>query len=53
MLIAVQGFGIDLIGRLAPADAKALAALYKAAWPRRDRLPVQEKLLKALIRQAN
>ena len=53
MLIAVQGFGIDLIEFLNPADAKALTELYNAYYPRRIRLPVQEKLLKKLKQQAN
>lgn len=53
MLIAVQGFGTDLIGYLDPADAKALAELYSAHYPRWDRLPVQNKLLKGLKRQAD
>ena len=53
MLIAVQGFGIDLIGYLEPADAKALAEILSAAYPRYIRLPVQEKLLKRLKQQAN
>ena len=53
MLIAVQGFGIDLIEFLNPADAKTLAELYNAYYPRRIRLPVQEKLLKRLKQQAN
>lgn len=52
MLIAVQGFGMDLIARLDPADAKALADSYDKAYPRRDRLPVQKQLLKRLQRQA-
>lgn len=53
MLIAVQGFGLDLIGYLNPVDAKALAEFFSAAYPRRIRLPVQEKLLKRLKQQAN
>ncbi|MBR6839172.1 MAG: hypothetical protein IKM82_01120 [Oscillospiraceae bacterium] len=53
MLIAVQGYGIDLIGYLEPADAKALAEILSAAYPRYIRLPVQEKLLKRLKQQAN
>ena len=53
MLIAVQGFGIDLIGYLEPADAKALAEILSAAYPRYIRLPVQNKLLKELKRQAD
>jgi len=53
MLIAVQGFGLDLIGYLNPADAKALAEFFSAAYPRHIRLPVQEKLLKRLKQQAN
>ena len=53
MLIAVQSFGIDLIGYLDPADAKALAELCSTYYPRWNRLPVQEKLLKGLKQRAN
>lgn len=53
MLIAVQGFGADLIGYLDPADAKALAELYSAHYPRQNRLPVQNKILKELKRRAD
>lgn len=53
MLIAVQGSGIDLIGYLNPADAKALAEILSAAYPRHIRLPIQEKLLKRLKQQEN
>ena len=48
MLIAVQGFGAELIDRLNHDDAAALAALYAAHYPRHERLPVQDKLLKKL-----
>ena len=48
MLIAVQGFGMELIDRLDHADAAALAERYTAQYPRHERLPVQDKLLKKL-----
>lgn len=48
MLIAVQGCGMELIDRLSHADAAALAELYAAQYPRHERLPVQDKLLKKL-----
>ena len=48
MLIAVQGFGKELIDRLNHADAAALAELYAAQYPRYERLPVQAELLKKL-----
>ena len=53
MLIAVQGCGIDLIGYLEPADAQALAELFHAYYPRRDRMPVQTQILKRLKQQAH
>jgi hypothetical protein len=53
MLIAVQKFGIDLIGRLNPADAQALTELFIAKYPRRNRMPVQVQILKKLKQQAN
>ena len=49
----IQGFGTDLIGYLDPADAKALSEILSAAYPRYIRLPVQNKLLKELKRQAD
>lgn len=48
MLIAVQGFGMDLIDRLNAADAKALLERFTARYPRWERLPVQDQLLKKL-----
>lgn len=51
MLIDVHGFGIDLIGYPYPADAKAPAELFNACSSRRNRLPVQEKLLERLKQQ--
>ncbi len=48
MLIAVQGFGMDLVDRLNHADAAALAEHYAAQYPRHERLPVQDKILKKL-----
>ena len=52
MLIAVHGLGLEMVARLDPADARALAEFYDKAYPRRDRLPVQRQLLKKLQRQA-
>ena len=52
MLIAVQGHGACLIGRLSPTDARALAELFASRYPRRERLPVQTQLLKRLRQQA-
>ena len=52
MLIAVQGFGLELIDRLSAADAKALRERYADLYPRWERLPVQDKLLKKLKSQS-
>ena len=52
MLIAVQGFGLELIDRLNAAEAKALRERYAALYPRWERLPVQDKLLKKLKSQS-
>lgn len=53
MLIAVQRFGMDLIDFLTPEDARALAELFCATYPRRNRMPIQAEILKKLKRQAN
>ncbi len=50
MLIAVHGCAQDLIGRLSPADANALAERYADLYPRNMRLPVQDSTLAALRR---
>ena len=50
MFQAVHGLTIPLIGRLAPADARALRDEYGALYKRWDRLPAQQKALAALDR---
>ena len=52
MLIAVQGLSLDLIGGLVPADAAALCMGFGNRYPRRERLPVQNKILSALKKQS-
>ena len=52
MLIAVQGLCPELIGRLEPADAGALEREYSSAYKRWERMPIQQKILKALQKQA-
>ena len=51
MLIAVQGLTKDLIGGLSQEDADALAAHFAEQYPRSQRMPNQNDLLK-LLRQA-
>ncbi len=48
MLLAVQGLTQPLIGLLSAQDARTLAELYEKSYKRRERLPVQIKLIKAL-----
>lgn len=48
MLIAVHGLTAKLIYQLAPGDAAELCSRYEAKYPRRERLPVQKKVLAAL-----
>lgn len=48
MLLAVHGLTLELIGGLNAADARELADWYEGAFPRRERVPVQNKVLKAL-----
>lgn len=52
MLIAVQGLGSELIGLLDKADASALLEFYSSQYPRWERLPVQNRILKQLAKQA-
>ena len=48
MLVAIQRHTEGLIPALAPGDRAELAEWYRKTWPRRRRLPIQEKILKAL-----
>lgn len=48
MKLAVHSLTTDLLPRLEAEDAKALHTAYQNIYPRRDRLPAQETLLKAL-----
>ena len=48
MTLAVHGLTLDLIPFLTPEDSRTLYEQYQAAYPRRSRLPAQEKVLKAL-----
>jgi len=52
MLIAVQGLTRPLLPLLSPADAGAVGALLERLFPRSQRLPVQDKLLRELRRRA-
>ena len=51
MLLAVQGLTQPLITCLRPEDAQPLYRWYQKAYPRRERLPVQNQVLEALKRQ--
>ena len=48
MLIAVQSLTQPLIGLLSPQDAGELAALFEKRFRRRERMPVQVRLIKEL-----
>ena len=48
MLMAVHSLTPELAGRLCREDAQALWEEYQTAYPRRDRLPAQKKVLAAL-----
>ena len=48
MLIAVQSLTQPLLGLLTPQDAGELAALYEKSYKRRERMPSQIKLIRAL-----
>ncbi|MBR0161318.1 MAG: hypothetical protein IJQ02_08585 [Oscillospiraceae bacterium] len=48
MLLAVQGMIIPLVDLLTPEDAAGFSEEYASLYPRRERLPAQQKLLDAL-----
>lgn len=49
---AAQGHGEKLVGLLTPGDAAAALAWYEAEYPAIDRMPVQQRLVKRLEKQA-
>lgn len=51
MFLAVQGLTQQAIPCLRPEDAQALYLWYQKAYPRRERLPVQNQVLEALKRR--
>ena len=48
LMKAVHGFTIELAGMLSGEDAAFLYELYEKNCPRRERFPIQKKVLKAL-----
>lgn len=52
MLLAVHSLTLELTAFLSPADAQTLLQDYQASYPRRQRLPAQEKVLRALKKQS-
>lgn len=52
MLLAVHGLTDGLIGFLSPEDAAGLAAQYEETFPRYERMPAQERVLKLLRERA-
>lgn len=48
MMLAVHSLTVALIQRLAPSDAQALYDICWGIYPRRGRLPAQDKVLSAL-----
>ena len=52
MLIAVQGLTQPLLPRLAAEDARAVCERLEKLFPRSQRLPVQDELVRALRKQA-
>ena len=51
MLLAVQGLTAELAEQLAPEDASALFLSFSRDYPRRERMPVQKRLLEVLNRR--
>ena len=52
MLEAAQGHALPLIPLLEPGQAEELAHWYGASYPRRQRLPIQERVLRALEKRS-
>ena len=52
MLIAVQGLCPELISRLKPVDADAIAKKYASNYRRWEGMPIQQKILAALQKQS-
>lgn len=48
MLLASHALAIPLVGLLSAEDARSLREYFEGEYPRRERLPVQKELLKAL-----
>ena len=51
-LYAAQGHALPLIGRMDREQAKELLCWYDSAYPRRERMPVQDQVFKALKKAA-
>ncbi len=51
-VVGVHSFTLEYIPRLEPADAARLAESFEKAYPRWDRLPVQNQVLKELKARA-
>lgn len=52
MLRAAQTYSLPLVGRLTPADARAVLSAYERAYPRFDRMPAQQEIFTALTEAA-
>ena len=52
MLEAAQGHALPLIPLLEPGQAEELAHWYGASYPGRQRLPIQERVLRALEKRS-
>ena len=52
MMFAAAGLAEKLAGFLAPGDAERLALAFDGNFPKLERMPAQEKLLKALYKRA-
>ena len=52
MLMAVHSLTMDLIGLAEPSEAARLYDVYQRVYPRRSRLPSQDKLLALLKKRA-
>ena len=52
MMYAAQGWCRELVGRLDAAGCAALRDIFDEQYPRRDRMPVQQELYKALKKGA-
>lgn len=51
-MFAAQGYAVPLIQKMTPESCRELAEWYDKAYPKRDRMPVQQNVFKLLQKRA-